>query len=473
MTFTTPVFLVFLVVVFLLYWPLPRRGQNALLLGASLVFYGWWDWRYLFLLLFTAGVDYGVALGLARSDAPGRRRALLLASLTANLGVLATFKYFDFFAGSLRSLLSAFGFEPSFVVLHLILPVGVSFYTFQALSYTIDVYRGRLAAVRDPLQYLCFISFFPQLVAGPIERAERMLPQYARERRFDPEAAHDGLRQMLWGFFKKMVVADTLAPFVTAAYTSPSTTSGWQLAWATYGFAFQIYCDFSGYTDIAIGCARLFDFRLMRNFDYPYFSRSIPEFWQRWHISLSTWFRDYLYMPLGGNRVSRGRWAFNILVVFGLSGLWHGANWTFVIWGLLHGGYYLAFVAVGARSSASEERQGWLPGLRELAAMVLTFHLTCLAWVFFRAASVPDALLVLSRILAAPFSGAPEAPSEAVPFLWAGLLLLVEWFRRREPHALHWPAYAGAWRWAAYYAIVWAILLGASLSYTPFIYFQF
>jgi D-alanyl-lipoteichoic acid acyltransferase DltB (MBOAT superfamily) len=368
------------------------------------------------------------------------RRALLLASLFANLGVLAAFKYFGFFLDSLAALCRSFGWNAESPALQIVLPVGISFYTFQALSYTIDVYRGRIAPVRDLVQYLCFISFFPQLVAGPIERAERLLPQFGVDRRFDAQRSVDGLRQMLWGFFKKMVVADGLAPFVNTVYSGVGAASGWELLWATYGFAFQIYCDFSGYSDIAIGCARLFGFELMQNFDRPYFSTSVPEFWKRWHISLSTWFRDYLYRPLGGNRVGARRWALNVIAVFGLSGLWHGASWTFVVWGLLHGTYYLASVRWGGgldRGRAATSRSGF----RELAGIAVTFNLVCLAWVFFRANSRGDALLVLNGISAALLSGSLEAPSVPGPFLLGGPSVGER--LGRKPHVLHLPQMAG------------------------------
>jgi len=472
MTFTTVTFLVFLAIVYLAYWTLRRPGQNVLLLAASLVFYGWWDWRFLSLLLLTAGMDYGVALALGRTPGPRGRRALVLVSIAANLGVLAAFKYFGFFIDSFTAVWRALGFSLEPIALQIVLPVGISFYTFQALSYTIDVYRGRMAAVRDPVQYLCFISFFPQLVAGPIERADRLLPQFAADRSFDAERSIDGLRQMLWGFFKKMVVADGLAPFVNTVYSGVATEPGWALLWATYGFAVQIYCDFSGYTDIAIGCAKLFGFELMQNFDRPYFSRSIPEFWKRWHISLSTWFRDYVYLPLGGNRVGARRWAFNVLAVFGLSGLWHGASWTFVVWGLLHGGYYLASVTA-SRVLRRNRAETPPTAFRELARMALTFNLVCFAWIFFRANSMTDALLVIRGIAAALASGTFLGPPVPVPFLWAAALFLGEWLQSRKPHALHIPELRRPLRWAIYYAVVVSILFFASLDHTPFIYFQF
>src|SRR5438270_2377903 len=388
MSFITPVYLVFLLIVWAIYWRLDKRGQNILILGSSFFFYGWWDWRFLLLLITTTGIDYAVALKMGREPMRARRRSWLLVSLVSNLGVLAFFKYFNFFSRSFSELLGALGLAADSVTLHIILPLGISFYTFQALSYTIDVYRGRLEPVRDAVQYYCFICFFPHLVAGPINFAKDLLQQFERNRHFDQAEAADGARQMLLGYFKKMVIADNLAPFVNTVYGNIAHASGWQLLWATYGFAFQIYCDFSGYTDIAIGSAKLFNLHLMRNFAYPYFSQSIPEFWRRWHISLSTWFREYVYISLGGNRTSKLRQAFNIAVVFLLSGLWHGANWTFVIWGALHGFFYLCYWIFAPRVGREDEEAPWFV---QAVRILFTFNLVCLAWVFFRAPSLSEA----------------------------------------------------------------------------------
>jgi alginate O-acetyltransferase complex protein AlgI len=477
MTFTTPTFLIFLVVVWSLYWFLSRHWQNRLLVVASLVFYGWWDARFVLLLLFTATVDYWVALALQSTELPGRRKRLLGVSLASNLGVLGFFKYFNFFATSAERSAAVLGWDLDPFILSIILPVGISFYTFQALGYTIDVYRGRLAAVRDFVDYLGFITFFPQLVAGPIERATNLLVQFQRERPFDSVAAADGARQMLWGFFKKMVVADTMAPLVAAAFDNPEAASGWQLLWATYAFAIQIYCDFSGYTDIAIGCARFFGFKLMRNFAYPYFSESIPEFWRRWHISLSTWFRDYLYFPLGGNRVGSSRRALNVLIVFAASGLWHGANWTFVVWGVLHGCLYLAYVrlwpASHDRTRDLVAEQSLLPGPARLLRMALTFQLVCVSWVYFRAASVGEAHLILRRIATDLVSGGFEPPPSGRAVALVIGVILVEWLARQKQHGLTIGAWPRPLRHAAYYALVAGILLLANLRHIPFIYFQF
>ena len=475
MTFCTPEFLIFLIIVLGSYWLLPRKPQNLLLCLASFVFYGWWDWRFLFLLIFTAGVDFLAARSMAATESASKRRALLFISLAINLGTLGFFMYCNFFIDSAYSVLRTVGVSGPVPLLDVVLPVGISFYTFQALSYTIDVYRRRMHVVYDPVQYFGFITFFPQLVAGPIERASNLVDQFGEERQFNYALAADGLRQMLWGVFKKMVVADNLAPIASAAYNDPANASGWALIWATYAFSFQIYCDFSGYTDIAIGCARLFGFRLMRNFAYPYFSQDIREFWRRWHISLSTWFRDYLYIPLGGNRGGTFLTYRNILIVFLVSGFWHGANWTFVIWGLLHGLFFMLLPAAAAGGSPDDAPggEGWLPSPGATLRMLWTFHLVWFAWIFFRAASAGQAFQIIAKIAQAPLHGGFTLPPKSM-VAWIGILVAVEWLGRAHQHGLQrlefWPQ---PMRWAAYYGLVALILLAAQLNYVPFIYFQF
>ena len=474
MTFTTPTFLIFLVAMFATYWQFDRRGQNLIILAGSIVFYGWWDWRFLGLLLVSAGVDFEVARALARTTDPSRRRLLLAVSLVTNLGILGFFKYFDFFIASFEHGLRALGVHATSYSLRVILPLGISFYTFQALSYTIDVYRRQIDAVDDPVQYFCFITFFPHMVAGPIQRAVHLLTQFGEDRRFDDNTAADGARQMLWGFFKKMVVADALAPIVSAAYSNAATASGSDLLWASYAFAFQIYCDFSGYTDIAIGCAKLFGFRLTRNFAYPYFSRGITDFWRRWHISLSTWFREYLYIPLGGNRVARWRRKLNVFIVFVVSGFWHGANWTFVVWGAMHGIYYLVEPLLGLRAPSRDLSGDHAQfSFNDLLRIFITFQLVCVAWIFFRADTISRAFTILGRIGHAVATGRIVAPPVRWPFAGAAILLLVEWLQRRAPHGLALEGWSRPVRWAAYYVVVAALLLFAQLGFTPFIYFQF
>ncbi|MCB0768269.1 MAG: MBOAT family protein, partial [Flavobacteriales bacterium] len=382
MLFPSFAFLVFLPVVYLLYWYAVNRDlrlQNLFILGASYVFYGWWDPRFLALLFGSSLADFLFAIAIDRASSSREKKGWLVFSLVSNLGLLALFKYFNFFRDGLEDLMQGIGMQPDLPTLHLILPIGISFYTFQSLSYTIDVYRGRLKATRRPVEFLAFVSLFPQLVAGPIERAVDLLPQFQRPRRFDRAQATDGLRQMLWGFFKKMVIADGCGPIVDGIFDSPvDTTPGLTLFFGAFFFAFQIYGDFSGYSDIAIGCARLFGFNLSRNFAYPYFSRDIAEFWRRWHISLSSWFRDNVYMPLGGWRNKLGRFR-NIMITFAVSGFWHGANWTFVTWGVLHGTYYLPTILRDGKAKRDDA------SLRDLPAIVATFLVVLFAWVFFRA----------------------------------------------------------------------------------------
>ncbi|MBX2972678.1 MAG: MBOAT family protein [Flavobacteriales bacterium] len=473
MLFHSFAFLVFLPVVYLLYWYVFNRSlrlQNMFVLAASYVFYGWWDWRFLGLLIASSAGDFLLALAIDRASTQPRRKALLIVSLVVNLGLLATFKYFNFFREGLADMMLAIGLQPDLPTLHLILPVGISFYTFQSLSYTIDIYRRQMRATHDPVEFMAFVGFFPPLVAGPIERAANLLPQFQVPRRFDMGRAKDGLRQMLWGFFKKMVIADGCAPVVDEIFGGDiSSTPGITLFFGAFFFAFQIYGDFSGYSDIAIGCGRLFGFNLSRNFAYPYFSRNIAEFWRRWHISLSTWFRDYVYMPLGGWRTKAGRFR-NILITFTVSGLWHGANWTFINWGLLHGVYHIPRIASDAKTRRDDAT------LRELPAMLLTFLLVLVAWVFFRAEDMRHALDYLDAMV----RNLPLRPRALLTWAmhpatrWIALMLVVEWLARRHQHALE-ALPAQAWRrWAVYIAIVLVILLHMDMRSThEFIYFQF
>jgi alginate O-acetyltransferase complex protein AlgI len=476
MVFTSVTFVVFYIIVFALYWWLDRDWQNRLIVIAGLIFYGSWDWRFAILLLLTTGVDFAVGLALEQETDARTRKAWLLLSLVTNLGVLAGFKYFNFFSDSFVRFSSLFGLHPTPVMLKVVLPVGISFYTFQALSYTIDVYRGELETVHDPVRYFCFILFFPHLVAGPIVRAKNLLGQFTVRRVFDPATAPDAMRQMLWGFFIKIVIADNLAPVVSQAYDRPDAASGWQLLYATVCFAIQIYCDSAGYTHIAIGSARLLGIELMRNFAYPYFSRSIPEFWGRWHISLSTWFRQYLYLALGGNRVPYRRWMLNVLIVFIVSGFWHGANWTFIVWGLLHGVLYVAYSAAwpGSRQMAAATPGGntVLPSFQSLIQMALTFTLTSLAWVFFRARSLGDSMVILKRIAADVATTAPSFTAKHAA-VWIVLLLAVEWVQREHANPLHLERFSRPVRWSVYYAFASVIFMFGPLHYTPFIYFQF
>ncbi|MEO8588009.1 MAG: MBOAT family O-acyltransferase [Flavobacteriales bacterium] len=472
MLFNSFAFLVFLPLVFVGYWWLFRtlRAQNVFIIAVSYLFYGWWDWRFTILLFLSSMSDYGFGLFINAQDEARKRKRALLLSLVFNLGILAFFKYFNFFIDSTAELLRTLGMHPNLWSLRVILPVGISFYTFQSMSYTIEVYRRNFKPVRDPLAYLAFVSFFPHMIAGPIMRAVDLLPQFMRPRVFDYKKARDGARQMLWGFFKKIVIADQCAPLVDRIFgLDPATTPGVTLFFGAVFFAFQIYGDFSGYSDIAIGCARFFGIDLMRNFNYPYFSRSIGEFWRRWHISLSSWLRDFVYVPLGGNRDPKRRTR-NILVTFVVSGLWHGANWTFVGWGLLHGLYHVPGTLVGV-----QKPQGH-PELRDLPRMLWTFMLVLLGWVLFRAATVHAAW----RHVRYTLGNALLSPGDLIAHVWRPEMLLIlvmltaEWRSRREAHALvHVPGMA-ALRWVLYFVLVLTILLNVDLhTRHAFIYFRF
>ena len=479
MLFNSLEFALFLPVVFALYWSLAgqRRGiQNALLLVASYVFYGWWDWRFLSLIAFSSLVDFLVGLRLADTNHPRRRKLLLLASICVNLGFLGTFKYFNFFADNFYRAFTILGApvaEP--FMLSIILPVGISFYTFQTLSYSIDVYLRKITPTRNIIDFFAFVSFFPQLVAGPIERAAHLLPQFQRRRAFDYSAAADGMRQILWGLFKKVVIADNCADVANTVFARHENYSGSTLVIGAVCFAFQIYGDFSGYSDIALGTSRLFGFRLKRNFAFPYFSRDMAEFWRRWHISLSSWFRDYVYIPLGG---SRGRaWVSlrNIFLIFVVSGFWHGANWTFIIWGALNALYFLPlFLARRNRVNADIVAKGkWFPSVREMLQMGITFGLTTLAWIIFRADSVSQAGSYLAEICSSSLLAMPEILPRKV-FLLLGVFFLVEWFQREREHGLDFsvskcPLFI---RWGVYYGTGLLILLFAG-EQQEFIYFQF
>ena len=393
--FNSIAFLIFFPVVVGLYFVLPNRYRWMWLLAASYFFYMYWRVEYALLIFGSTVVDYFVARRMAAHEDQARRMPWLLLSFATNLGLLFTFKYYDFFAESATVAAAGLGFDAAAPVLSLVLPVGISFYTFQTLGYSIDVYRGQIEPERHFGRFALYVSFFPQLVAGPIERAGRLLPQLRTEADFDYDRALEGLQQMTRGMFKKVVIADRLALYVNSVYADPGAFSGLQLIVATYFFAFQIYCDFSGYSDIAIGAAKVLGIDLMENFRRPYLATSVSDFWKRWHISLSTWFRDYLYIPLGGNRVSRYRWYSNLFIVFVVSGLWHGANWTFVVWGALHGGYLIGAIVTAPWRERVLPKAGSTS--RWLFDVGVTFHLALVAWVFFRANSVTDAFLVLSR----------------------------------------------------------------------------
>lgn len=471
-------FAIFLPLVFLLYWfgcMQAIRPQNILIVVASYVFYGWWDWRFLGLILFSTAVDYFVAQFIDRSSNKKQQKIWLWVSLTTNLGLLGVFKYFNFFIANFTQAFRLMGYDFQPTSLEIILPVGISFYTFQTLSYTIDVYRGKLKATNNWFAFSAYVSFFPQLVAGPIERATHLLPQFLNAREFKAEKAVDGLRQILWGLVKKIVIADNCAEYANQIFNNSADYSGSTLLLGSVFFAFQIYGDFSGYSDIAIGVSRLFGFDLMRNFAYPYFSRDIAEFWRRWHISLSTWFRDYLYIPLGGSRGSKLSAFRNTVIIFLVSGFWHGANWTFIVWGAFHALLFIPLLFSGRhRSHLNNPADGKrLPDLKTLLQMILTFSLVSLTWVFFRASSLDQAWQILTAI----FSFSQFFPLQLWPFdllLTLLVFIILEWIGRTAPHplahlAIGWPR---PLRITLYMVLV---LLLVYFAGTPqeFIYFQF
>lgn len=468
MLFTSIEFFVFLPVVFALYWLLNRhtRWQNLLVVAASYVFYGWWDWRFLLLIAFTSLCSY--LSGLIISN--GRwRKAALWGNIVINLAILGLFKYYDFFAAELATL---FGCSGDSVMLYLILPVGISFYTFQALSYTIDIYRSKMEPTRDVVAFFAYVSFFPQLVAGPIERATNLLPQFQRQRQFDYPLAVDGVRQMLWGFFKKVVVADNCAVYVDDIWNNIAGENSLNLAIVAALFSIQIYCDFSGYSDIAIGTAKLFGIRLMRNFNVPYFSRDIAEFWRRWHISLTTWFRDYLYIPLGGSRVAKWKVVRNTFIIFLVSGLWHGANWTFLAWGSFHALLFLPLILLGRNRKYTDivAADHWLPTIKELGQMLFTFVLAALGWILFRSQSIGEAFDFFAGLFAGGLSGA-NFPMRTLCFV--AILLIVEWLQRNREHGLSMEkVHSGVVRYACYLSILAMIFIFGVFNET-FIYFQF
>jgi len=481
MLFNSLDFAIFLPLVFILYWSIANKSlkiQNLLLVVSSYVFYGWWDWRFLSLILFSSLVDYLVGLGLLKQEQPTKRKVLLWTSIVVNLGFLGFFKYYNFFLENFVSAFLFFGTEINANSLDIILPVGISFYTFQTLSYSIDVYKRKLEPTNDLIAFLAFVSFFPQLVAGPIERATHLLPQFFKKRNFDHAKAVDGMRQILWGLFKKIVIADNCAEYSNFIFDNSHHYSGITLVFGALFFAFQIYGDFSGYSDIAIGTSRLFGFDLMRNFNFPYFSRDIAEFWRRWHISLSTWFRDYLFIPLGGSRAGVLVKVRNIFIIFIVSGFWHGANWTFIVWGLLHAIYYLPLLLTNTnRNNSDTIAQGKIvPSLKEFSLMLLTFCLTVFAWIFFRAENVDHALKYIIAIFKQPGSFLMLSVywQYKTILLLISLFVLIEWIGRDQQYAisrigLNWKR---PFRYAFYYAIIIAIFCFAGKE-QQFIYFQF
>ena len=444
MFFNSLDFAIFLPIVFLLYWFVAQKNlklQNALIVVASYVFYGWWDWRFLSLILFSTIVDYAVGQKLRTEEKEFKRKVFLWISIIVNLGFLGFFKYYNFFLENFVNAFSLFGMEIKSNTLNIILPVGISFYTFQTLSYTIDVYRKKLEPTKDFIAFSAFVCFFPQLVAGPIERATNLLPQFYRKRTFEYHKAVDGMRQILWGLFKKVVIADNCAEFANQIFNNSADMNGSTLVLGAIFFTFQIYCDFSGYSDIAIGTSRLFGFDLKQNFAFPYFSRDIAEFWRRWHISLSTWFRDYLYIPLGGSRGGTIMKIRNTFAIFLVSGFWHGANWTFICWGAINALYFIPLLlSNNNRNNLNVVAEGKiLPSLRELIAMLTTFSLTVFAWIFFRAENINHAFSYIGGVFSSSIISMPEfnGMDNALIILWLMVgFLVIEWLGRNDKFAL-------------------------------------
>lgn len=483
MLFNSIDFAIFLPIVFLLYWFVANKNlklQNLLIVVASYVFYGWWDWRFLSLIVFSTIVDYTVGRKLRTEENQHKRKILLWTSILINLGFLGFFKYYNFFLDNFITAFLFFGQDIQANALNIILPVGISFYTFQTLSYTIDVYKRKLEPTKDFFAFSAFVTFFPQLVAGPIERATHLLPQFYKKRTFDYSKAVDGMRQILWGLFKKIVIADNCAEFANQIFNNSAEMNGSTLVLGALFFTFQIYGDFSGYSDMAIGTSRLFGFDLMRNFNFPYFSRDIAEFWRRWHISLSTWFRDYLYIPLGGSRGGTWMKVRNTFIIFIVSGFWHGANWTFIIWGVLNAIYFLPLLLTNNnRNNLEIVAQGKLfPNLKEISFMLLTFGLTVFAWIFFRAENVGHAISYISEILSPSLFSIPQfvGMSRALTtIILVVIFVLVEWKGREGQYAI---SHIGQqWnrplRWMFYSLIIFAIGMFMPSLESPFIYFQF
>jgi D-alanyl-lipoteichoic acid acyltransferase DltB (MBOAT superfamily) len=479
MLFNSFRFLLFFSVVFPIYYGLPHRHRWKWLLAASYYFYMCWRIQYTVILVVTTLIDYFSAIGMEEAKTLTQKKLYLVFSLIGNMGILFTFKYLAFATDLLDGLFRHINFFHQLPIYHWLLPVGISFHTFQSISYTIDVYKGVQKAERHFGIFALYVVFFPQLVAGPIERPEHMLPQYHRTVTFKSDRFTSGLRMALWGFFKKMVIADRLAVFVNLVYGDVHRFAGSPSLLATWFFAIQIYCDFSGYTDIALGTAKMMGFDLMTNFKYPYLARSIPEFWHRWHISLTTWFRDYVYIPLGGNRVSRIRWMLNILAVFMLSGLWHGAAWTFIIWGALHGIYYLLSVCKSALYEQYLPKKffDWGGPGRKMIQMFLTFQLASLGWIFFRSESLSNAVFLLSHLFVkAPvvFSYGVWTPTDFyVAIVLIACLFLVEWALSNDIHKIFQNEVFLPIRWMAYYALIFSILTLGDIGSKQFIYFQF
>jgi len=480
MLFNSFEFALFLPIVFVLYWYVLKtsiKAQNVFLLVASYVFYGWWDWRFLSLIIISSTIDFIAGKQIQKSTSNYKKKVFLWLSICTNLGFLGCFKYFNFFSESFANLIESVGFQTNTYSLNVILPVGISFYTFQTMSYTIDVYKGKMKASENVIAFFAYVSFFPQLVAGPIERAKNLLPQFRSKREFTYDKGADGVRLILWGLFKKVVIADNCALVVNQVFANYDSLSGLELVVGAVFFAIQIYGDFSGYSDIAIGTAKLLGFELMTNFKTPYFSRDIGEFWRRWHISLSTWFRDYVYIPLGGSKVSQSRVILNTFVIFIISGFWHGANWTFILWGVLNAFYFLPLVLSGKnRKNLDTVAQGkFLPSIKEFLQMASTFTLTCIAWVLFRSKNMNEAIGFFDSFFKNEFIASWKIEFSSGIFLVIIFWIVMEWISREKENI---SVFIGDikkpfMRKVVYAAMVLLIALAGNFNDLEFIYFQF
>jgi len=482
MLFNSIEFAIFLPIIFILYWFVANKNiklQNFLIVAASYLFYGWWDWRFLSLIFFSTVIDFLIGKGLEKNEKPLTRKYLLWISILINIGFLGFFKYYNFFIDNFMYAFSTLGIELNYQSLKIILPVGISFYTFQTLSYTIDVYKRKLKPTSEFITFAAFVSFFPQLVAGPIERASNLLPQFKKNRKFDYNQATDGMRQILWGFFKKIVIADNCAEYANLIFNNSADYGGSTLVLGAIFFAFQIYGDFSGYSDIAIGTAKLFGFNLMQNFAFPYFSRDIAEFWRRWHISLSTWFRDYLYIPLGGSRGTNYHKIRNVFIIFLVSGFWHGSNWTFIFWGGLNAIYFIPIMLMNKNRTNLNTiaHNKLLPNANEFISMLFTFSLTVFAWIFFRSENLNHAFNYIGTILSNTLFAIPELKLESkliITFLLLIFFIIIEWIGRESKYAIE--NFMNKWkihyRYIFYYIILITIIFFTGKS-EDFIYFQF
>jgi alginate O-acetyltransferase complex protein AlgI len=480
MLFNSINFAIFLPIVFILYWLLAEKKlyfQNILLLVSSYFFYACWDWRFLFLLIFSTLLDYFTGLKMSENENQKTKKTWFWLSIIINLGFLGVFKYYNFFAASFATAISQLGFHINPWTLKVILPVGISFYTFHGLSYVIDIYKGRIKAEKNFINYSVFVSFFPLLVAGPIERATHLLPQIQKKRTFNYHQAVDGLRQILWGLFKKVVIADQCAEYANTIFNNSSDYSGSTLVLGAIFFTFQIYGDFSGYSDIALGTAKLFGIELLRNFAYPYFSRDIAEFWRRWHISLSSWFKDYLYIPLGGSKGGTWMKIRNTFIIFLVSGFWHGANWTFITWGLLNALFIMPSIIFNTnRNNIDIVAQGkYLPSLKELFSIILTFGLTVFAWIFFRSENLSSAFNYILGIAKPSLLSLPEIRPTNLLFILT-CFIIAEWFSREKKHGLEFNSskMVKPIRIGIYVILSYSVLLRLGFhQQSEFIYFQF